>query len=86
MRKRYPFIVDAWILLPNHLNNIRAMLEGNNDFPVRWNGSNVFLPWFGEKGCQLAFDVSSKCYSRRLSEQSKGSALNKSKNNSMAGS
>jgi len=37
-RKRYPFTIDAWVLLPDHLHCIWTLPEGDNDFSVRWNG------------------------------------------------
>ncbi|OQK18625.1 transposase [Methyloprofundus sedimenti] len=37
-RKRYPFTIDAWILLPDHLHCIWTLPENDNDFSVRWNG------------------------------------------------
>jgi REP-associated tyrosine transposase len=37
-RERYPFAVDAWVLLPDHLHCIWTLPEADNDFSVRWNG------------------------------------------------
>ena len=37
-RKQYPFIVDAWVLLPDHLHCIWTLPENDNNFSVRWNG------------------------------------------------
>ena len=37
-QKRYPFTIDAWVLLPDHLHCIWTLPEDDNDFSVRWNG------------------------------------------------
>jgi putative transposase len=37
-RKQYPFTIDAWVLLPNHLHCIWTLPTGDSDFSVRWNG------------------------------------------------
>ena len=37
-RKNYPFTIDAWVLLPEHLHCILTLPENDNDFSVRWNG------------------------------------------------
>lgn len=35
-RKRYPFRIDAWVLLPDHLHCIWTLPEGDTDYSVRW--------------------------------------------------
>ncbi len=37
-RKNYPFTIDAWVLLPDHLHCILTLPENDKDFSVRWNG------------------------------------------------
>jgi len=37
-RKPYPFTINAWVLLPDHLHCIWTLPENDNDFSVRWNG------------------------------------------------
>lgn len=37
-RENYPFTIDAWVLLPEHLHCILTLPENDNDFSVRWNG------------------------------------------------
>ncbi len=37
-RKRYPFMIDAWVLLPDHIHCIWTLPENDSDFSVRWNG------------------------------------------------
>jgi len=36
VRQEYPFIVVAWVLLPDHLHCIWALPEGDGDFSKRW--------------------------------------------------
>ncbi len=37
-RERYPFTIDAWVLLPNHIHCMWTLPENDADFSVRWNG------------------------------------------------
>ncbi len=36
VKQRYPFTIDAWILLPDHLHSIWTLPPGDNDYPKRW--------------------------------------------------
>lgn len=36
VRKRHPFVIDAIVVLPDHLHTIWTLPEGDSDFPVRW--------------------------------------------------
>jgi len=36
-RQRYPFKIDAWVLLPDHLHCVWTLPENDNDFSTRWN-------------------------------------------------
>ncbi len=36
VRERYPFTVEAWVLLPEHLHCIWQLPEGDKDYSVRW--------------------------------------------------
>lgn len=36
VRVQYPFQIDAWVLLPNHLHCIWSLPKGDNDFSKRW--------------------------------------------------
>jgi putative transposase len=36
VRSDSPFIIDAWVLLPDHLHCIWTLPEGDADFPSRW--------------------------------------------------
>lgn len=35
-RQNYPFIIDAWVLLPDHLHCIWTLLDGDRDFSTGW--------------------------------------------------
>ena len=35
-RRRYPFHVDAWVVLPDHLHTVWTLPEGDADFANRW--------------------------------------------------
>ena len=35
-QKRYPFDIDAWVLLPNHLHCIWTLPDGDANFSKRW--------------------------------------------------
>jgi putative transposase len=37
-RKQYPFMIDAWVLLSNHLDCIWTLPTGDSNFSVHWNG------------------------------------------------
>ena len=37
-RDRFPFLVDAWVLLPDHMHCMWTLPEGDFDFSIRWNG------------------------------------------------
>jgi putative transposase len=36
VRESYPFTIDAWVLLPDHLHCIWTLPEGDADFSTRW--------------------------------------------------
>jgi putative transposase len=36
VRASRPFIIDAWVLLPDHLHCIWTLPEGDSDFSTRW--------------------------------------------------
>lgn len=36
VRKSYPFTVQAWVLLPDHLHCIWELPQGDNDYSLRW--------------------------------------------------
>jgi len=36
-RAGYPFIIDAWVLMPDHLHCIWTLPKGDSDFSTRWS-------------------------------------------------
>jgi putative transposase len=36
VRVAYPFVIDAWVLLPDHLHCVWTLPEGDADFSTRW--------------------------------------------------
>ena len=36
VKKRYPFTVDAWVVLPEHMHCIWTLPEGDSNFSGRW--------------------------------------------------
>lgn len=38
-----PFVIDAWVLLPDHLHAIWTLPEGDDDFSTRWSEIKRFV-------------------------------------------
>ena len=36
VKKEYPFKIDAWVLLPEHIHSIWTLPTGDHDFSKRW--------------------------------------------------
>ena len=36
IRKNYPFTIDAWVLLPDHLHCLWTLPQGDSDYGTRW--------------------------------------------------
>lgn len=36
VRREYPFAIDAWVLLPDHIHCIWTLPQGDNNFSKRW--------------------------------------------------
>ncbi|MBK8569872.1 MAG: transposase [Nitrosomonadales bacterium] len=36
VRVARPFVIDAWVLLPDHLHCVRTLPDGDADFSTRW--------------------------------------------------
>jgi putative transposase len=36
VRMRYPFHMDAWVVLPDHLHAVLTLPPGDADFGLRW--------------------------------------------------
>lgn len=37
VRLRYPFVIEGWVLLPDHLHCLWRLPDGDNDFARRWS-------------------------------------------------
>ncbi len=37
VRRRHPFHIMAWVLLPDHLHCVWSLPDGDADYPLRWN-------------------------------------------------
>lgn len=35
-RVERPFVIDAWVVLPDHLHTVWTLPEGDADYPTRW--------------------------------------------------
>lgn len=44
VRQEYPFTVEAWVLLPDHLHCLWTLPEGDLDFSKRWGLTRRDLP------------------------------------------
>lgn len=42
-RARYPFYIDGWVVLPEHMRCIWTLPQGDGDFPVRWQMIKVLF-------------------------------------------
>ena len=36
VRRRYPFHIDAWVVLPDHLHTVWTLPPGDDDYTNRW--------------------------------------------------
>ncbi len=36
VRQQYPFKIDAWVMLPEHMHCVWTLPEGDVDYPTRW--------------------------------------------------
>ena len=36
VRTRYPFVIDAWVVLPDHMHCIWTLPPGDTDYTLRW--------------------------------------------------
>jgi len=36
VRRRYPFKIHAWVVLPDHMHCVIELPEGDSNFAVRW--------------------------------------------------
>ncbi|OOV87447.1 REP-associated tyrosine transposase [Oceanospirillum linum] len=36
VKKRYPFQIDAWVVMPDHMHAVWTLPEGDSDYSSRW--------------------------------------------------
>lgn len=36
VREKHPFVIEAMVVLPEHLHSIWSLSEGDNEYPKRW--------------------------------------------------
>lgn len=41
VRRKWPFHIDAWVVLPEHMHCLWTLPEGDSDFPRRWQEIKV---------------------------------------------
>jgi putative transposase len=48
VRRTHPFVIDGWVVLPEHLHCVMRLPEGDGDFTTRWQlikaGFSIALP------------------------------------------
>ncbi|MDA9909856.1 transposase [Gammaproteobacteria bacterium] len=42
-RKSYPFCINSWVVLPEHLHCIWTLPEGDSDYPKRWRAIKTYF-------------------------------------------
>ncbi len=62
---RHPFLIDAFVLLPDHLHCIWTLPEDDNDFSTRWR---LIKSYFSRK-CANQFKVSRTANRQKKAEQ-----------------
>jgi putative transposase len=43
VRRLYPFHINAWVVLPDHLHCVLTLPQDTDDFPVRWRLIKLFF-------------------------------------------
>jgi len=43
VKSAYPFTIDAFVLLPDHLHCIWTLPPGDSDYPMRWNAVKKYF-------------------------------------------
>ncbi len=43
VRRRLPFEIDAWVVLPDHMHAVWSLPDGDTDFPTRWRLIKTFF-------------------------------------------
>lgn len=45
VRRRYPFTIHGWVVLPDHMHCVISLPEGEHDFALRWR---LIKAWFSK--------------------------------------
>ncbi len=67
VRIKYPFEIDAFILLPEHLHCIWTLPDGDRDFPTRWRLIKTFVTKYCEDKLSLEYPISKSRQKRQES-------------------
>lgn len=67
VRKNYPFKIDAFVLLPQHLHCIWTLPEGDSNFSTRWRLIKTFVTKHCENKLGLEYPTSKSRLKRRES-------------------
>jgi putative transposase len=43
VRRRLPFEIDAWVVLPEHMHAVWSLPDADTDFPTRWRSIKTFF-------------------------------------------
>jgi len=43
VRRRLPFEIDAWVVIPDHMHAVWSLPDGDTDFPTRWRLIKTFF-------------------------------------------
>jgi putative transposase len=67
VRNEYPFKVEAWVLLPDHLHCIWTLPEGDADFSKRWG---LIKAGFSKRTRSVFYEENLRSSSRRRHKES----------------
>lgn len=65
MRQKYPFTIDALVLLPNHIHCIWTLPSGDSDYATRWRLIKTFVT----KHCAKELEIDSETSTSRQKRQ-----------------
>jgi len=55
VKRLYPFHIDAWVVLPDHMHCVWTLLPDSDDFPVRWRLIKLLFSSFSSSGLGMPF-------------------------------
>lgn len=65
VKKRHPFEIDAFVLLPDHLHCIWTLPDGDMDFSKRWR----LIKSYFTRGCDEGYSLDRSCSKEKKKEQ-----------------